>query len=71
VAKEDDEHASLTSMTPEAVAALLSKAGSGPVTAAEVRADIKAGAPTDEQGRIHLLNYAAWLLKDVQAKGCG
>lgn len=68
---DDDQAANLTALTPDQMALLLSKAGAGPVTADEVRADIEAGAPADGQGRLHLLTYAAWLARDVQSRGCG
>ncbi len=53
------------SYLPEDLAALLSKAGLGEVTADMVRSDLAAGAPSRD-GRIHLLHYAAWLIQRGQ-----
>lgn len=46
--------------TPAELAALLTKAGLGPVTAEQVEADVAAGLPT-ANGKIHPVQYAAWL----------
>ncbi len=50
-------------------ARLLSAAGGQAVTPEQIRADIDAGAPTNGDGTINLVRYAAWLVK--QASGCG
>lgn len=50
------------------VARLLSAAGGRKVTAEQVQADIDAGAPVGAGGRINLVHYAAWLVREVQAK---
>jgi len=42
-------------------ARLLAKAGGEPVTEAMIRADIEDGAPTNEDGTVNLVHYAAWL----------
>jgi hypothetical protein len=46
-------------------AKLLSRASGRPVTADMLRADIDAGAPTNPDGTINLVRYAAWLLKEM------
>ena len=33
-----------------------------------VKADIDAGAPVGADGRMNLVNYAAWLVKEVQSR---
>ena len=47
------------------LAALLTRAGGKPVTAAMIKADLKAGAPKAKGGGVHWLNYAAWLAKEL------
>jgi len=42
-------------------ARLLAKAGGEPVTEAMIRADIEDGAPTNQDGTVNLVHYAAWL----------
>lgn len=42
-------------LTPSEMAKLLA------VPQASVDAHVKAGAPTDAEGRLHLVHYAAWL----------
>ena len=42
---------------------LLAKAG--PVTETMLRADLAAGAPANPDGTIHLVNYAAWLAREM------
>ena len=44
-------------------ARLLAKAGGEPVTEAMIRADITDGAPTNADGTVNLLHYAAWLAR--------
>jgi len=34
----------------------------------QVQADIDAGAPVGAGGRMNLMHYAAWLLREVQAR---
>jgi hypothetical protein len=46
------------------VARLLAKAGGQPVTVEALRADLAAGAPVNADGTIHLVHYAAWLVKE-------
>jgi hypothetical protein len=47
---------------------LLSAAGGRKVTPEQVQADIDAGAPVGAGGRMNLVHYAAWLLREVQAR---
>lgn len=48
-------------MTIENAAELLSAAGKRSITAEQLREDIAAGAPTNGDGTLHLVHYAAWL----------
>ena len=34
-----------------------------------LEADIEAGAPTNADGTINLVHYAAWLVKELAARG--
>ena len=46
-------------------ARLLSRAGGQPVTVELLEADIAAGAPTNGDGTLNLVHYAAWLVKEM------
>ena len=52
-------------------ARVLSRIGGKPVTAEMLRADIDAGAPTNANGTINLVHYAAWLVKEMSVGGAG
>jgi len=52
-------------MAPVDVVRLLSRAGGQPVTLDMLEADIAAGAPTNADGTMNLLHYAAWLVKEM------
>ena len=52
-------------------ARVLTRLGGKPVTEAMLRADIDAGAPTNTNGTINLVHYAAWLVKEMAASGGG
>jgi hypothetical protein len=45
---------------------LLSASGGKRITPEEVQADIEAGAPVGTDGRMNLVYYAAWLVREVQ-----
>ncbi len=49
-------------------ARLLSAAGGTRVTAEMIQADIDAGAPTNADGTINLVHYAAWLVKETSGR---
>ena len=64
----------MSRLNPSALAApdaarLLARLGGKPVTEAMLRADIDAGAPTNADGSINLVHYAAWLLKEIPTGG--
>lgn len=50
-------------------ARLLSATGGHAVTPEQIRADIDAGAPTNGDGTINLVHYAAWLVKEMANRG--
>jgi len=52
-------------------ARLLSRAGGQRVTEAMLQTDIDAGAPTNPDGTINLVHYAAWLVKEMSGGGRG
>jgi len=61
-------------MSPTAIAVadaarLLSAAGGHVVTPEQIQADIEAGAPTNPDGTINLVRYAAWLVKEMSTRG--
>jgi hypothetical protein len=57
------------SMSVAEVARLLSAAGGTRVTVEQVQADVDDGAPVLPDGRVNLIHYAAWLVREVQARG--
>ena len=48
-------------------ARMLSAAGARRITPEQIQADVVAGAPVGADGRINLIHYAAWLVREVQA----
>ena len=52
-------------------ARMLSRAGGQRVTEDMLQADIDAGAPTNPNGTVNLVHYAAWLVKELAAAGGG
>ena len=46
-------------------ARLLTKVGGQPITEAMLRDDVARGAPTNPDGTLNLMHYAAWLLKEM------
>jgi len=46
-------------------ARLLVKVGGPLITEAMLQADVAAGAPTNADGTINLVHYAAWLVKEM------
>ncbi len=56
-------------LSPADTARLLAKAGGEPVTEAEVRELIAAGAPVDAEGNLNLVHLGAWLNRQFQESG--
>jgi uncharacterized ferredoxin-like protein len=59
-----------TGLNPNALtladaARLLARVGGQAVTVEMLQADVAAGAPTNADGTINLVHYAAWLLKEM------
>jgi hypothetical protein len=50
-------------------ARLLVKVGGRSITEAMLRADLAAGAPTNPDGTINLVHYAAWLAGQLRRSG--
>jgi len=57
------------SLTLVEAAHLFTKASGQPVTPAMLQSDLAAGAPTNPDGTIHLVHYAAWLAREVVHHG--
>lgn len=56
-------------MSPADTARVLTRVAGSPVTEDMLRADIDAGAPTNSDGSINLVHYAAWLVQQMSAGG--
>jgi len=50
-------------------ARVLTRLGGKPVSEEMLRADIDAGVPTNADGSVNLVHYAAWLVKEMSAGG--
>lgn len=51
---------------PGDLAELLTKAAGEPVAAADVETDIGEGAPANDDGTVSLVNYVAWLVRELE-----
>lgn len=60
---DDSPKLNPTAITLDAAARLLSAAGGQAVTLAMLEADLAGGAPTNADGTLNLVHYAAWLLQ--------
>ena len=54
------------SLTLADAARVLSRASGATITSAHLQADTNAGAPTNADGNLNLVHYAAWLVREVQ-----
>ena len=61
----DDSTPRITALTPTQAARILAAAGQRRITEAMVKADVEAGAPTNADGTINLVHYAAWLAREA------
>ena len=59
----------MTALSPAQVARILSVAGGRAITEEMIRADIEAGAPANAGGTIHLVHFAAWLVRKLAHHG--
>ena len=55
-------------MTIADLARMLSAVGGKRVTPEQIMADVEAGAPCLPDGRMNLIYYCAWLLREVQRR---
>lgn len=58
-----------TRLTVEQAAKLLSAAAKVRVPVEHITADLEAGAPTNLDGTLNLVQYCAWLLKEMGRRG--
>lgn len=70
IMSENVEKTPVSGLNPSALALadaarLLSKVGGQAITAAMLHADIAAGAPTNANGTLNLVHYAAWLVQEM------
>ena len=56
-------------MSIDDAARLLTKAGGVRISEAQIRKDIEANAPTNADGTINLVHYAAWLVREMATGG--
>lgn len=54
-----------TAMTAEELAGVFTSAGKK-IAAEQIRRDVADGAPTNADGRLHLVHYAAWLAGQIK-----
>ena len=54
-----------TALSKVDAAQLLTKVGGTPISVSMLDADVTAGAPTNTDGTINLVQYAAWLLQEM------
>lgn len=59
-----DEKLNPNALPIDAAVKLLSRLG-GRITAEQLRTDIAAGAPTNADGTLNLVHYAAWLIREL------
>ena len=59
----------ITALTPAQAAKILAAAGKRRITEQMVQADIDAGAPTNADGTVNLVHYAAWLVRETAKAG--
>jgi hypothetical protein len=52
-------------LSPEDVARILTASGRQPVTVETIQAEIDDGAPTNPDGTINLVQYAAWIVCEM------
>lgn len=58
-----ESRASAASLTAAQLAEMLSRASDTEITEEHIKADIDAGAPTNPDGTINLLQYGAWTVQ--------
>lgn len=64
-----NEQLKLTALTPEDLVKVLVRSGCRIMTLDLLKQDIDAGLPTNANGTINLLTYAAWTIKEMNSHG--
>ena len=59
----------LTALSPENVVQLLKRAGCRDMTMELLERDIDAGLPVNGDGTINLIEYTAWMIREVNRDG--
>lgn len=54
-------------LTPADAARLLARVGAPSITEAMLRNDLAAGMPTNADGTVNLVHYAAWLVREMNS----
>ena len=68
-ANSGPQRADPTALAVSDAAKLLSAAGGQRIIAEMIQADVDAGAPSNADGTINLVNYTAWLVKEMATGG--
>jgi hypothetical protein len=55
-------------LSVDELARMLSAGGNKRITPEQIQADIAEGAPVGAEGKVNLVHYAAWLVREVQAR---
>ncbi|HPD17793.1 MAG TPA: hypothetical protein PLE19_22885 [Planctomycetota bacterium] len=58
-----------SAMTLQQATRVLAAVGARYATVENIRRDIEAGAPVNADGTVNLVHYAAWLAKEMAARG--
>lgn len=61
---DSGERVDLSAIDPSDLARVIASITRSPFTEAMIRADIDAGAPVREDGKVNVLHYLAWLLRE-------
>ena len=61
----DNPQLNPATLTVEQAARLLSAVSTKAVSSDKLQKDVEDGAPTNEDGTINLVHYAAWLVKEM------
>ena len=61
-----NEPLKITAIDQDKLIEILRRSGSREVSVETFAADITAGSPVNEDGTINMIEYAAWLLREMQ-----
>ncbi len=64
-----EEQLRIQALTPENIVKILTRSGCRIMTLELLQEDIEAGLPTNADGTINLLTYAAWVIKEMNSNG--